>query len=286
MNLLGPKVLAVWMGFIVICGWAFARPNAFKPATITVQPTESQDSEIEEVEATETSPIESTTIAQTPKTQTTASTTESESTTIAQTPETEAPTTTSTELESTTTAQTPETEAPTTTSTTIASSPSPIVSSGEQPVTNTTETTTSSQPETQTTNEQQTETTEIAATSESPAQTLSQPQTLGQVKFDFNAVELSPQAEQTIQSIISKIKEYDPNKVVIRVEGHTSQVGDAQLNLLISQDRADTVVEYLNKQNLSYQVVGKGMGYSQPLPGSDPADDVNQRTVIILTPSN
>ena len=86
--------------------------------------------------------------------------------------------------------------------------------------------------------------------------------------------------------MISDIKEYDPNKVSIRVESHTSRVGEAQLNQEISQDRADAVVEYLKQQNLPYQIVGKGMGYSQPIPNTDPADDVNQRTVIILTPSN
>ncbi len=115
---------------------------------------------------------------------------------------------------------------------------------------------------------------------------MSKAKTLGQVKFGFDEFELSPQAEQTINSLISEIKEYDPNKVTIRVEGHTSQVGGAQLNQEISQDRANAVVEYLKQQNLPYQVVGKGMGFSQPLPGSDPAADVNQRTVIILTPAN
>ena len=115
---------------------------------------------------------------------------------------------------------------------------------------------------------------------------MTQPKTLGQVKFDFNGIELSFPAEQTINSLISEIKEYDPNKVAIKVEGHTSRVGDAQLNQLISQDRANAVVEYLKGQNLPYQVVGEGVGYSQPLPNTDPAADVNQRTVIILTPAN
>ena len=115
---------------------------------------------------------------------------------------------------------------------------------------------------------------------------MTQPKTLGQVKFGFNEVELPFTAEQTINSLISEIKEYDPNKVAIKVEGHTSRVGDAQLNQLISQDRANAVVEYLKGQNLPYQVVGEGVGYSQPLPNTDPAADVNQRTVIILTPAN
>ncbi|MDJ0519700.1 MAG: OmpA family protein, partial [Trichodesmium sp. MO_231.B1] len=189
-------------------------------------------------------------------------------------------------------------EQPTTDTTeTITSSEQPTtdttetITSSEQPTTDTTETTTNtetiqptatSQPEPET----PTATTDIATTSQSQGKSLTQPKTLGQVKFGFNEVELPFTAEQTINSLISEIKEYDPNKVAIKVEGHTSRVGDAQLNQLISQDRANAVVEYLKGQNLPYQVVGEGVGYSQPLPNTDPAADVNQRTVIILTPAN
>ena len=115
---------------------------------------------------------------------------------------------------------------------------------------------------------------------------MTEAKTLGQIKFDINEIKLSSPAKETINSLISEIKEYDPNRVTIKVEGHTSKVGDAQLNQEISQDRANIVVKYLKGQNLPYQVIGEGVGYSQPLPNSDPASNVNQRTVIILTPTN
>ncbi|MEM1171130.1 MAG: OmpA family protein, partial [Cyanobacteria bacterium P01_H01_bin.35] len=163
--------------------------------------------------------------------------------------------------------------------------------STEEPTIDTTETTTNtdtaqltatSQPESETS----TATTDIATTSQSQGKSLTKAKTLGQVKFGLNEFELSSPAEQTINSLISEIKEYDPNKVAIKVEGHTSRVGDTQVNQLISQDRADAVVRYLKGQNLPHEVVGEGVGYSQPLPGTDPFADVNQRTVIILTPVN
>ena len=115
---------------------------------------------------------------------------------------------------------------------------------------------------------------------------MTEAKTLGQIKFDINEIKLSSPAKETINSLISEIKEYDPNRVTIKVEGHTSKVGDARLNQEISQDRANIVVKYLKGQNLPYQVIGEGVGYSQPLPNSDPASNVNQRTVIILTPIN
>ena len=260
---LPPILLGGAMGFMIICAWAFASPNAFKRPTIDVQLAENVDSEnVEEIQVTETL-----------ETETTTTTTEPDSSTT--TIETE-------DTETITTATTTDRESEANTETTTSS---------EQPTTGTTEPTTNtetiqvtatSQPEPET----PTATTDIATTSQSQRKSLTQPKTLGQVKFDFNAVELSFPAEQTINGFISEIQEYDPNKVAIKVEGHTSRVGDAQLNQLISQDRADAVVEYLKGQNLPHQVVGEGVGYSQPLPDTDPAADINQRTVIILTPAN
>ncbi len=280
-QILPPVILAGAMGFMIICAWAFAGPKAFKRPTIDVQLTENVDSEnldsqTKEIQATETTDTETTT-----------STTEPESSTT-----TTEPTDTETTTTATTTAQQSEvntetissTEQPTTDTT-------ETTSSTEQPITDTTETTnntetpepiTTSQPDIET----PTATTDIATTSQLQGKSLTQPKTLGQIKFDLNEVELSSSAEQTIQSLILEIEEYDPNKVAIQVEGHTSRVGETEVNQLISQDRANAVVEYLKQQNLAHQVIGKGMGYSQPLPGSDPAADVNQRTVIILTPAN
>ncbi|NEQ36011.1 MAG: OmpA family protein [Okeania sp. SIO3I5] len=266
-QVVGPTILAGCMGFMIICAWAFASPNAFKRPTIDVQLTENVDSEnvdsqTEEIQVTET-----------PETETNTTSTEPESSTT--TIETE-------DTETITTATTTDRESEVNTETTTSS---------EQPTTETTETptnteaiqvTATSQPEPET----PTSTTDIATTSQSQGKSLTQAKTLGQVKFGFNAVELSFPAEQTINGFISEIKEYDPNKVAIKVEGHTSRVGDAQLNQLISQDRADAVVKYLKGQNLLHQVVGEGVGYEQPLPGTDPAADINQRTVIILTPAN
>jgi len=291
---LPPVILGGAMGFMMICAWLFASPNAFKRPTIDVQLTENVDSEnvdsqTEEIQVTETLETETTTTTEPDSSTTTLETEDTETITTATTTDQESEVNTETITSS---------EQPTTATTeTITSSEQPTtnttetITSSEQPTTGTTEPTTNtgtiqltatSEPEPET----PTATTDIATTSQSQGKSLTKPKTLGQVKFDFNAVQLSFPAEQTINGLISEIKEYDPNKVAIKVEGHTSRVGDTQLNKLISQDRANAVVEYLKQQNLPYQVVGEGVGYSQPLPGTDPTADINQRTVIILTPAN
>ena len=259
----GPIILAGCMGFMMICAWAFAGPKAFQRPTIDVELTENVDSQTEEIQVTETQATET-------NTTTTIETENAETTTSA-----EQPTTDSTQT--TTSAEQPTTDNTQTTT------------SAEQPTADTTPTTTNtlegnatSKPEPKTTNT----TKDLATISESQGKYLTEAKTLGQIKFDINEIKLSSPAKETINSLISEIKEYDPNRVTIKVEGHTSKVGDARLNQEISQDRANIVVKYLKGQNLPYQVIGEGVGYSQPLPNSDPASNVNQRTVIILTPTN
>ena len=313
----GPIILAGCMGFMMICAWAFAGPKAFQRPTIDVELTENVDSQTEEIKVTETQATETnttTTIETENAEKTTTATTidqqsevNTQTTTSAEQPTTdntqtttsaEQPTTDSTQT--TTSAEQPTTDnTQTTTSTeqpnidntqtTTSDNTQTTTTSTEQPTTDTTQTTTNtsegnatSKPEQKTTNT----TKDLGTISESQGKYLTEAKTLGQIKFDINEIKLSSPAKETINSLISEIKEYDPNRVTIKVEGHTSKVGDARLNQEISQDRANIVVKYLKGQNLPYQVIGEGVGYSQPLPNIDPASNVNQRTVIILTPIN
>ncbi|MEB3339715.1 OmpA family protein [Okeania sp.] len=282
-GIVSPAILAGLTGFMVICAWAFASPNAFKRPTIEVQLSENADSQAEDI-ITETIDTETTTITTDPES----------STTIIETEDTEITATTTEPATGETTDTTTTTEPATgeTTDTTTATEPATgeTVDAGT-----TTELATGETVDAGTNTETNTETlepetpvarTDTTTTSESQEKDLTTAKTLGQIKFGINEVDLSPAAEQTIKNFISEIKEYDPNQVAIRVEGHTSKVGDPQINNEISQDRANAVVKYLREQNIPYQVVGEGKGYSQPVPGSDPTADVNQRTEIILTPAN
>ena len=304
----GPIILAGCMGFMMICAWAFAGPKAFQRPTIDVELTENVDSQTEEIQVTETQATETnttTTIETENAEKTTTATTidqqsevNTQTTTSAKQPTTDSTQTTTSAKQPTTdsTQTTTSAEQPTTDNTqTTTSAEQPTAdntqttTSAEQPTADTTPTTTNtlegnatSKPEPKTTNT----TKDLATISESQGKYLTEAKTLGQIKFDINEIKLSSPAKETINSLISEIKEYDPNRVTIKVEGHTSKVGDARLNQEISQDRANIVVKYLKGQNLPYQVIGEGVGYSQPLPNSDPASNVNQRTVIILTPTN
>ncbi|MCL2925848.1 MAG: OmpA family protein [Trichodesmium sp. MAG_R04] len=279
-QVLGPRILAGCMGFLIIGAWAFAHPNAFERPTIDVQLTENLDSQIEEIPVTEVveTEVATTTTVETEDTETTVN-----STTTDKQSEVNIETTNSIEQPTTgTTETTTSIEQPTISTTETTTSIEQPTTGATEITTDTLESTATSQPKLETAIAK----IDTATTSELQGQYLTEPKTLGQIKFDINEVELSSPAKQTINSFISEIKEYDPNKVAIKVEGHTSRVGDAQLNQTISQDRANVVVKYLKGQNLPYKMLGQGVGYPQPLPDSDPASDINQRTVIILMPAN
>ncbi|MDT9340229.1 OmpA family protein [Trichodesmium erythraeum 21-75] len=288
-QVLGPIILTLFMGLMIICAWAFARPNAFKRPDIDVQLTENIDSEnvnsqTEENQVTETLETETT------KT-TTIETKDAETTTTAKIidkpSKVNIETTTSTKnpatdrTETTTSAQQPTANTNRIETRTSRDTEQPTTDKIET-TTNTIESTAASQAKPETVSGQ----TNIVATSDSQEKYLTEAKTLGQIKFEINEVELSSPAKQTVNSLIPEINKYDPNRVTIKVEGHTSRVGDAQLNKEISQDRANVVVAYLKEKNLPHQVISEGMGYSQPLPNSNPASDINQRTVIILIPAN
>ena len=72
----------------------------------------------------------------------------------------------------------------------------------------------------------------------------------------------------------------------MRVIGHTSQIGSADFNQKLSQQRAQVVGNYLRLRNIKHNIVIEGKGFSELLPGISPNDLRNQRTEIRLVRIN
>ncbi len=85
-----------------------------------------------------------------------------------------------------------------------------------------------------------------------------------------------------MDKLAADIGEFNPTTIAIKVQGHTSKTGSANLNQKLSQKRASVVVSYLKQKQLSHKFLAEGLGFSQPLPGVDPSSTLNQRTVIRL----
>lgn len=87
------------------------------------------------------------------------------------------------------------------------------------------------------------------------------------VNFASGSASLSPQAAATLASLGRALASPDLAPYRFRIEGHTDTVGDAGLNLLLSQRRAEAVRDFLVK-NFGIppaRLVAAGMGESQLL---------------------
>ncbi len=104
----------------------------------------------------------------------------------------------------------------------------------------------------------------------------------GEVKFAFGSAMLTAEGKRTLDTLAIDIAEFNPTTIAIKVQGHTSKTGSANLNQKLSQDRANVVVSYLKQKQLSHKFLAEGLGFSQPLPGAPLSSPLNQRTVIRL----
>lgn len=125
-------------------------------------------------------------------------------------------------------------------------------------------------------------TTQLSATQIRNAQSIGNLQIRGEVKFSSGSAELPSQSQQTLDRLVKEIGEFSTQTVAVRVIGHTSQTGDAQTNQILSQARAQVVVNYLRNRGVANNIVAEGKGFSQILPNIPPNDARNQRTEIRL----
>lgn len=111
-------------------------------------------------------------------------------------------------------------------------------------------------------------------------------QVRGQVGFATGSANLTEEGKATLNKLASEIQEFNQQTVAVRVIGHTSRTGSADLNQALSQQRASVVVNHLKGMGVKLNILPEGKGFSEPLPNTDPADSANQRTEIRLVRVN
>ena len=107
---------------------------------------------------------------------------------------------------------------------------------------------------------------------------------LNNIFFENNKYDLLPESKTELQQLILFILE-NPT-VSIEIGGHTDSIGEDESNLILSENRAKTVYDYLilNKiplKNLSF----KGYGEAQPLSdnSTEQGRKNNRRTAFKIT---
>lgn len=100
------------------------------------------------------------------------------------------------------------------------------------------------------------------------------------INFNIGSATISPTSENTLDQI-AKVLALNPSTCII-VEGHTDSTGNADRNMMLSRDRAASVVNYVStRSNIERKrLVPVGKGSSDPLRNLDARDPKNRRVVF------
>ena len=107
--------------------------------------------------------------------------------------------------------------------------------------------------------------------------------TLGDVLFATGSAELQEGSSSNLNKLVSFLNEYPDRNA--QIEGHTDNVGSAELNQGLSERRAVSVKAYLTEQGISSgRLSSKGLGMSRPLANNDTVSGraQNRRVEIII----
>lgn len=88
------------------------------------------------------------------------------------------------------------------------------------------------------------------------------------ILFAFDSAKLSPTAKENIAELAETLKEYEDTNILI--EGHTDSVGAADYNKQLSEERADSVSDYLISLGVKNARINEvGYGENQPVATND-----------------
>jgi outer membrane protein OmpA-like peptidoglycan-associated protein len=109
---------------------------------------------------------------------------------------------------------------------------------------------------------------------------------LKNIFFDNKSFEIKKSSEEELNALIALLNE-NP-KMKLQISGHTDNVGKKEDNLLLSQNRAKAVVNYLISKGIAAtRLVSKGFGDSMPMEKNDTEQGkINNRRTEINILSN
>src|ERR1044071_3300709 len=104
------------------------------------------------------------------------------------------------------------------------------------------------------------------------------------ILFDFNSYALRQESKSTLQNLADNFRKYPEEQ--ISVEGHTDAIGSHESNLRLSEQRADTVRNYLVDQGVTgTRITSVGFGETRPKATNDTPEgrQLNRRVEIRIT---
>jgi outer membrane protein OmpA-like peptidoglycan-associated protein len=105
------------------------------------------------------------------------------------------------------------------------------------------------------------------------------------VTFATGSAELTPQAEALLASLARALAAPELAQSRFRIEGHTDTVGDAAMNQVLSERRAEAVRDLLVRRHAIAPARLEVMGFGEAAPlvptGDDRAEPRNRRVQVI-----
>lgn len=104
---------------------------------------------------------------------------------------------------------------------------------------------------------------------------------LHNIYYASDSYDILPESEPELQKLVNFLK--DNEKLVVEIQGHTDSSGNAESNMVLSKQRAKSVVDYLLSNNInSGRLTFEGYGDTIPVATNETAEGrkLNRRTTI------
>lgn len=103
--------------------------------------------------------------------------------------------------------------------------------------------------------------------------------------FEFDSYEITQEARYGLDQVVEWMKKYP--KVLAKVDGHTDNIGTEAYNMVLSNNRAKAIVDYLVKKGIDASRLSyEGHGFSQPVADNKTWIGRHQNRRIEITFSN
>jgi len=110
--------------------------------------------------------------------------------------------------------------------------------------------------------------------------------TLADVLFDTDKASLTPDARERLSKLAGILMAY-PDPFQLEIEGHTDSTGSQDYNQQLSEERAQSVRDYLVQAGLAADkiVAVRGFGKTKPIASNDTPEgrQVNRRVEIVVS---
>lgn len=107
----------------------------------------------------------------------------------------------------------------------------------------------------------------------------------GNITFNSNSANINSNFYEVLDSVAIVLNEFD--KTLVVVSGHTDSTGSDQHNQLLSEQRANSVANYLRSREIFTERLDTvGFGEGQPIASNNDAQgrELNRRVEITLLP--